>query len=321
MTATWANQSAGLNLQNGDTVSVSGTGFKPTSTVYVVECSATTGAAACDTNTLKTAQSDASGAFTLPAFPVHTGTVGSGACNANSTCFVAGTTDPSGADLSQASATPIQFDRLQISPRSGLKTGTVLNLSGAGYGAGKTIYVSECNSADKATALQHCDTNAVQTFTADANGSFTGTYTARTPIQASSAGPYACTAGKTCIVAGTDDIANPAAGTIGGALVAFAPAAALKPLSVSAKSSRAHVAKGRTFKISGKATSSGAGVRGLKVVLDKSGPTKVASGTTGAGGAYSFSIKQKKTTKYVVVITSQKGYKSAVSKTVKVSTP
>lgn len=321
MTATWANESAGLNLQNGQTVAVSATGFKASSTAYVVECSGTTGQAACDTGTLQTVQTDANGAFSIAAFPVHTGTVGNGTCNANATCYVAATTDPTGADLTQASAAPIQFDRLQISPRTGLKTGSVLNLSGAGYTANATVYVSECNSTDKATALQHCDAGLVKTFTADANGAFAGTYSATVGISASDPGPYACTAGKTCIVAGTDNLANPGAGNIGGAVVGFAAAPVLKPLAVTAHSNHKHIAKGKTFKISGKATSNGTGVKGLRAILRKASGKSLASTTTGTGGSYVFSHKQKKTTKYIVTIAKQKGYKAATSKVVKVSTP
>src|SRR4051794_36838204 len=74
MTVTWANKAAGLNLQNGDTVDVSGTGFKPSSTVYLVECSGTSGQANCDLATFKTGTTDANGAFTVTGMPVHTGT-------------------------------------------------------------------------------------------------------------------------------------------------------------------------------------------------------------------------------------------------------
>jgi hypothetical protein len=322
MTATWATQSAGFGLQNGDTVNVSGTGFKPSTTAYLVECSGTTGQANCDLATATPTQTDANGAFNVPAFKVHTGTVGDGACNANSTCFVAGSTDPSGQDLSQASAAPIQFDRLQVSPRSNLKNGSVLQLSGAGYAASGNVYVSECNSPDKPTALQHCDAGIVKVFPTDANGAFTGTFNVVIPIHPSDPGPFACTAGKTCIVAGTDNLANPAGGNIGGAVVSFA---GLTQTVTKATASKSHVAKGATFSIKGKVTAAGKAVSGLKVTLykvKKSGLTKLGKAkTTSSKGSVKFKgLTQKKTTKYELKTAANSSFAASHSKVVKVTT-
>ena len=324
MTATWATQSAGFGLQNGDLVNVSGTGFKPSSPVYLVECSGTTGQSNCDLASFKQGTTDANGAFTVTGMPVHTGTVGDGTCGPNSTCFIAGSTDQTGADLSQASAAPIQFDRLQISPRANLKNGAVLQLSGAGYkptsnGTTGTVYVSECNSPDKPTALQHCDAGKVQTFTTDANGAFTGTYTVKFPISATDPGPFPCVAGKTCIVAGTDNLTNPATGNIGGAVVSFASLAK----TVTSISGPSSVAKGAKFAIKTKVTAAGKAVAGLKVTLykvTKSGLAKVAAGKTGSTGKHKFAgLTQKKTSKYEVKTSANATYAASVSKVLKVS--
>lgn len=324
MQATWATQSAGFGLQNGDNVSVTGSGFKASSTAYLVECSGTTGQANCDLATATPTPTDASGNFSVAAFPVHTGTVGDGTCNANATCFIAASTDPSGQDLSQAGVAQIQFDRLQVSPRANLKNGAVLNLSGAGYAASGNVYVSECNSPDKPTALQHCDAGIVQVFPTDASGAFTGTYTVSYPIHPSDPGPFACTAGKTCIVAGTDNLANPATGNIGGAIVSFA---ALTKTTTSAHGP-ASVAKGANFAIKGRVTAASKGVNGLKVTLFKvtsSGLTKLASKTTatlkGKPGSFKFKgLTQKRTTKYKVKSAANSTYAASASNVVKVTT-
>ena len=324
MTATWATQSAGFGLQNGDKVDVTGSGFKPSTTAYLVECSGTTGQANCDTSTLKTAQTDGSGAFTVTGMPVHTGTVGDGACNANSTCYIAATTDPTGADLTQAQVAAIQFDHLQVTPRANLKNGAVLTLSGAGYAQSGNVYVSECNSPDKPTALQHCDAGIVQVFPTDATGAFTGTYTVSYPIHPSDPGPFACTAGKTCIVAGTDNLANPATGTIGGAIVSFA---GLTKTATSAHGPTS-VAKGAKFAIKGQVTAASKGVNGLKVTLfkvTKSGLSKIASKTTatlkGKAGSFKFKgLTQKRTSKYQVKSAANSTYAGSASKVVKVTT-
>lgn len=327
VTVTWAGQAQGFGVQSGDSVSVAGSGFKASSPVYVVECSNVTAASNCDLATAKVGQTDANGAFTV-ALPVHTGAVGDGTCGAGSQCYAVASTDQSGTDTSQAGANTFQFDRLQVSPRTGLKNGQQVTITGGGYkpstpSAPTTVYVSECTGADPTKATQDCQTTSpvLQTFTADDTGAFGPVaytvYTGKVNADGSK-----CDAGKSCIIAGSDNILNPANGHIGGAVVQFAQ---LKALSVTAKASASHVAAGAKFKIKGKATSGGAGVKGLSVVLDKMKggvPSKVAAGKTGTGGAYAFTgLHQKKTTKYIVVISSQKGYKSAVSKTVKVSTP
>lgn len=325
VTVTWGTQSLGLGLQDGDTATVTGTGFPASTQVFVSECSTNTGTAAdCDQTPadggVTAAQTDANGAFTA-SLVVRTETLGSAACGAASTCYAAATTNPTAPDATNTALASMKFDNLQVSPRSNLKAGQPLNLSGAGYNPSATVYVSECTSTDPTTALQKCDFNSVETYTTDANGKFTGVYhKAHTGVVGSDGST--CNPGGKCIIAGSDSIANPGNGHIGGAQVTFAQ---LKALSVTAKASKSHVAKGAKFAIKGKATSGSTGVKGLSVVLDKiksGSPVKVASGKTGTGGAYAFTgLKQKKTTKYVVVITSQKGYKSATSKTVKVSTP
>jgi hypothetical protein len=263
---------------------------------------------------------DATGAFTANV-TVKTGVNGdSTKCGAASTCFVNATTNATAPDPNtNAAGGQIAFDRLQISPRTNLKNGQTINVVGGGFNPSANAYVSECTSADPTQAAQKCDLTNFATFPTDANGGFSRTYVVHTG-QIGSDGST-CDPGKSCIVAASDNVANPTAGHIGGGVVSFAQ---LKALAVSAKASKGHVAKGKSFKMSGKAKSAGAGVSGLKVVLDKikgGTPSKVAGGKTGSGGAYSFKLSQKKTTKYVVVIASQKGYKAAVSKTVKVSTP
>jgi hypothetical protein len=333
VTVTWPGGAQGFGAQNGTTVNAAGSGFKPSSTVYVVECSDIKTASNCDLGTAKVGQTDANGAFSVD-IPVHTGTVGDGTCNAGAgttaatgsgatsppPCYIVASTDQTGQDLAQAGAGPLIFDRLQVAPRTGLKSGQNVNITGGGFKPSSTVYVSECTSADPSKATTACDFNHIKTVPTDASGGFaTTTFMVHTGTVGSD--NVQCKAGGNCIVAGTDNALNPSNGNIGGAVIAFA---AVKPLSVSAHASVKHVAKGKSFKVIGKATSGGAGVAGLNAVLDKvvnGSLQKVASVKTVSGGAVTFKLTQKKTTTYKVVIASQKGYAKASSKTFKVATP
>ena len=73
-----------LNLKNGETVTITGTGFKPGDTVFLVECQRTAkGQAGCNTPTTSlppTATISASGKLPKTKFKVTTGKVGPGNC-------------------------------------------------------------------------------------------------------------------------------------------------------------------------------------------------------------------------------------------------
>jgi hypothetical protein len=331
VTATWDGQAGGFGVQDGSIVAVAGTGFPASVTVYVSECSTLTGGAAdCDADPsnggVAISQTDASGAFSIPAtasapFIARDETLGSKTCGAGSGCFVVATTNPQAPDpTTNTASAALTFDRLQIAPRTALKNGQLVNITGGGFSPNGTVYISECTSADPSKATQACDFNHIKTVPTDANGAFaTTTFQVHTGVVGSDGSK--CNPGGSCIVAGTDNVLNPANGHLGGSTVMFAQ---VKPLSVAAHASVKHIAKGKTFKVIGKATSAGAGVAGLNAVLDKvvnGSLQKVAGAKTVSGGAVTFKITQKKTTTYKVVVAAQKGYAAAASKTFKVATP
>jgi hypothetical protein len=295
-------------------------------TIYVSECSTLTGGAAdCDADPsdggVAVGQTDANGGFSVTNFVARTETLGSKTCGAGSGCFLVATTNPTAPDPTTNTASAnLAFDRLQITPRSNLKNGENVTLVGGGFSPNGTVYVSECTSADPSKATQACDFNHIKTVPTDANGAFAATTFAVHTGTVGSDGST-CNAGGSCIVAGTDNVLNPANGHLGGSTVQFA---SVKALSVAAHASVKHIAKGKTFKVVGKATSGGAGVAGLNAVLDKvvnGSLQKVAGAKTVSGGAVTFLITQKKATTYKVVIASQQGYGAANSKTFKVATP
>jgi len=280
-----------LNAQSGGTVTAVGSGYTPGAQIALVQCSSVVAdGSGCDQTpaNARLLVADANGGFTVNNLVVTTGTKGN----------------------------------VQVSPRTGIKNGTALSVVGANYTPGATVYVSECTSTVPADALQKCDINSVETFTADANGAFTGTYHKVHINPQVAAGPFACAPTKQCVVAGSDSIANPGAGHIGGALVTFA---ALTKTVTTAKAPSS-VAKNVKFAVKGKVTAAGTGVAGLKVTLfkvTKSGLNKIASKTTGSTGGYKFGgLTQKKTSKYETKTAANLAKYTAAShsKVVKVTT-
>jgi hypothetical protein len=316
-----------LNAQSGGTVTAVGSGYTPGATIALVQCSSVAAdGSGCDQTpaNARLVTADSNGGFTVANLVVTTGPKGNGTCGASSTCFIAGANV---ANTAEAGADDFKFDNLQVSPRNGLKNGTALNLSGAGYKPSATVYVSECTDVDPAKALQRCDINSVETYQTDANGAFTGVYhKTHTGPAVSEVGPYPCKPGSSCIVAGSDSITNPNAADahIGGALVRFAQLTATKTVASGPK----HVAKGAKFAVKGKVTAGGNALAGVKVTLFKvtrSGLTKLGKAkTTGSTGRVKFgSLTQKKTTKYELkTAANQTKYTAAsASKPVKVATP
>ena len=73
-------------VTDGQSVTVSGTGFKANASLVIVECSAPASQAACDTTNLGSATANAAGTFSAT-FKVKSGTIGNGSCT--TTCYIA----------------------------------------------------------------------------------------------------------------------------------------------------------------------------------------------------------------------------------------
>ena len=103
-------------VHNHQKVTVSGRNFPKGSPLFIVECSGTSGASNCDTNTLKTSQTDASGAFTAK-IKVHTGTVGNGKCKPGGKCYVAASTSTTPSPTTSAAGT-FKFAKTAIATKT-----------------------------------------------------------------------------------------------------------------------------------------------------------------------------------------------------------
>lgn len=320
----WPGKAAGYNVQDGMTVTASGTGFAPNTQVFVSECSTNdSNPANCDQTPadggVNAGMTDANGAFSVGVV-ARIETLGSASCKAGAACYFGATTNPSAPDATNSALQTFNFDRLQVAPRTNLKNGQNVQVSGGGFNPNTTVYVSECTSADPSKATQACDFNSIKTFTTDANGDFPpGPYPVHTG-QVGSDGSK-CNPGGGCIIAATDNVVNPATGNIGGAQVQFA---ALKVTKTSL-AGPTHVAKNTKFALKAKVTSGTAVVAGIKVTLYKvtsSGLNKLAAKSTNSSGVAKFGgLTQKRTTKYEAKTSANSTYAGSTSKVHKVATP
>ena len=314
------NEPTGVNEQSGDTVTAVGTGYTAGATVALVQCSSVVpDGSGCDQTpaNARIVTADSSGGFTVADLVVTTGTKGNGTCGAGSTCFVAGANI---ANQAEAAADDFMFDRLQISPRTNLKNGQVVNLVGGGFktgGQGATAYVSECTTLDPAKATTACDFSGFKTYTLNNDGTFTGTFTVKTGTIGSDGGK--CNPGGSCVIGATDNFSNPAQGNLGGGVIKFATLTK----TVTTASAPSSVKKGAKFAIKGKVTAGSKVVSGLKATLYKvtsSGLTKIATAKTTSTGFKFAGLTQKKTTKYEVKSAANATYAASHSKVLKVTT-
>lgn len=154
------------NLTNGQSVSVSGSGYAPGLTLYAIECLATaTSITGCDTSTATIVKESATGTFTQ-AFAVVTGTVGSGTCGTTSTdltCIVEvadqAQTNSANAPITFAGTStattttttvpttppPVKPPRkFHVAPVTNLRNGSSVRVWGTGFKANEQLYAIEC---------------------------------------------------------------------------------------------------------------------------------------------------------------------------------
>ncbi len=78
-----------VNLKNGQTVSVKGSGFAPNTVVFMVECLDAKGKK-CETSSARLRSTKSSATGTISAkYKLYTGKVSTGKCSKGSTCYLA----------------------------------------------------------------------------------------------------------------------------------------------------------------------------------------------------------------------------------------
>lgn len=273
------------NLHNGSVVAITGHGFPASTTIYLVQCSNTSGQSGCDLGNLVTAQSSASGDVS-GSITVHTGTIGNGTCAETSTnCFV-GVSDGTPANSAQV---PLSFKPAGPSatgaPTSGLTEGAKVAISGKGFAASSTVYLTECANA---SGQAGCNTAGVKTAKADASGNVSASFV----VHLGKIGNGTCTStSTTCFIA----VSGGTQATTAVIPVTFAKAA------TSLKLTLAHPAKaGKTDKLTVSVSAKGFVPTGTVGVFK--GSKLVGSGKLGKLGKATITLGKRKAGTYKLTV-------------------
>lgn len=308
-------------VKDGDTVSVSGTGFPASQpTVYALECGGTGGQADCDISTLNASGStDASGSFGPISIKVHTGAVGDKTCNAGDTCYIAAATSTT-PDATNSATGSFTFAgatttgaAITISPTTNVKSGSDITVNGTGFAPKTAFYAVECSGTG---GQADCDTSALGQGTTDASGNVSGV---KVPVHTGKVGDGTCNPGKTCYIAATTDITGQDKSQQAAATFTFG-SGSVKPPAKPAKTKTKAAYSSKKQAISGEVTSKGSGVKGVKTKLEfkKGSHWKVVDSTkTKASGSFKFKHVTKSGVYKVKALKNAK-FKGSTSKKIEV---
>ncbi len=165
-------------LKNGQSVTITGSGFTAGESVYAVECLVTaTGAAGCNTAGATAITVNADGTLPSTTFTVATGTIGTGTCGTNAAnahgCAISVSTatgaDAGAAPIAFAIAKPRPVPRaLFVRPSANLRNGQFVTVYGRGFIARDHVYIVECLVG--ATSAGRCDLHTLKAVTIRPNG-------------------------------------------------------------------------------------------------------------------------------------------------------
>ncbi len=177
-------------LVNGQSVSVTGSGFMDNETLYALECindGASTNETDCDTATVNIATTSATGTFTTSITLVAGTIAGTSTCGTSasdlSACAIVVSTNPPSADAALAPITfampvattttttpPVKIGprKFHVAPVAGLKNGSSVRVWGTGFKPHDQVYVVECLATSKSQA--GCDLKTLKPVKITATG-------------------------------------------------------------------------------------------------------------------------------------------------------
>ena len=208
-------------LTNGQTVTITGSGFTPGDSLFAVECLATaTSAAGCNTAGATPITANSDGTLPSTTFTVKTGTVGTGTgtCGTSASDLTACVISVSNATAGDAAHAAITFAALasptiSVSPSTGLKNGESVTITGSGFIAGDSLYAVQCLAT--ATSAAGCNASGATPITVNSDGTLPST---TFKVTAGTIGSGACgtttTNARACVITvatitGTDAGAAP----------------------------------------------------------------------------------------------------------------
>ena len=175
--------SPSIGLTNGQTVTITGTGFSANeASLVAVECNPAAlvvGEAGCNIGSIDPITVNASGDFTS-SFVVVTGPIGTGsgagACGtsaATANCFISIGSTATEANVAGASINFTGGPGVSVTPSTGLTNGASVTITGSGFKDGDSLYAVEC--LETATTEAGCDTSTATPITASATGTLPST--------------------------------------------------------------------------------------------------------------------------------------------------
>ncbi len=171
--------SPSTGLKNGDTVTITGSGFTPGDSLYALECLATaTSAAGCNAAGATPITANSDGTLPSTTYKVTTGTIGTGTCGTSASDLSGCVISVSNATAGDAAHAAITFAALTgptitVSPSTGLKNGETVTITGSGFTPGDSLYALECLAT--ATSAAGCNAAGATPITANSDGTLPST--------------------------------------------------------------------------------------------------------------------------------------------------
>ncbi|MHB8335112.1 MAG: neocarzinostatin apoprotein domain-containing protein [Acidimicrobiales bacterium] len=206
-------------LKNGDTVTITGSGFTAGDSLFALECLVTaTSAAGCDTTGATPITANSDGTLPSTTFTVTAGAIGTGTCGTSASDLTGCVISVSNASAGDAAHAAITFAALasptiNVAPSTGLKNGETVTITGSGFTAGDSLYAVQCLAT--ATSATGCNVAGATPITANSDGTLPST---TFTVTAGAIGPGACGTkaanARACVItvataAGTDSGAAP----------------------------------------------------------------------------------------------------------------
>ncbi|MGC8499176.1 MAG: neocarzinostatin apoprotein domain-containing protein [Acidimicrobiales bacterium] len=222
-------------LTNGEKVTITGSGFTPSDSLYATECLATaTSAADCNVSTATPITVNTDGTLPSTTFTVVTGTVGGATCGTSAADAASCVIMVANSSEGDRAAAPIAFavptpttPSVTVSKNSGLKNGQTVTVTGSGFTPGDSVYAVECLKG--ATGQSSCDLTTATAITVNTDGTLPSTsFTVVTGAVASGTCGTTAANARNCVIA----VANISGGDAGEAPIAFAVGAAKRYLRV-----------------------------------------------------------------------------------------
>jgi hypothetical protein len=216
-------------LVDGQTVTVTGSGFSAGAPFFFVECNVIPPpGTACESSTAVQGVIGGDGSVSATPFTVHKGAVGNGSCppaKAGNTCYLVLTTDQN-LSAAKTAAAPISFvpPAVTVTPSNGVKNGDSVMVSGTGFAPSTGVFAVECapSGSSAPPAEADCDGDTLGTGETDASGGFSGV---RMMVHTGAVGDKTCGAGGSCDIVVTTSVTDPDASDSGIGTFTFAAAA------------------------------------------------------------------------------------------------